>query len=216
MSPAQMFAHSMARAGYIEVPRDPHLGLEFLETSWRTIQPYGVEIGGCRYDGAGLPKDGRPSPYPNGLWPFQVNPDDITRVYFRDPDGRWRMLHWEHAPVLNMPMSRDALRYGRAPAAKQYRHPNDRLVTADLFERWNLGFGQTLAERRMALRMARDQAAFVIDIEDDKPVLKAGMTRLRETEAERDRLREALEETKEELEATLKENRSLSRHRPGK
>ncbi|MCX4826119.1 transposase [Streptomyces sp. NBC_01142] len=170
MSPAQMFAHGMARAGYIEVPRDPHLGLEFLETSWRTIQPYGVEIGGCRYDGAGLPKDGRPSPYPNGLWPFQVNPDDITHVYFRDQDRRWRVLHWEHAPVLNMPMSRDALRYGRALAAKQYRHPNDLLVTADLFERWNLGFGQTLAERRMALRMARDQAAFVIDIEDDKPV----------------------------------------------
>lgn len=69
-----------------------------------------------------------------------------------------------------MPMSRDALRYGRGLAAKQYRHPNDRLVTADLFERWNLGFGQTLAERRMALRMARDQAAFAIDIEDDKPV----------------------------------------------
>ncbi|MFJ1610715.1 transposase [Streptomyces sp. NPDC088253] len=170
MSPAQMFAHGMARAGYIEVPRDPHLGLEFLETSWRTIQPYGVEIGGCRYDGAGLPKDGRPSPYPNGLWPFQANPDDITRVYFRDQDRRWHVLHWEHAPVLNMPMSRDALRYGRALAAKQYRHPNDRLVTADLFERWNLGFGQTLAERRMALRMARDQAAFVIDIQDDKPV----------------------------------------------
>lgn len=172
MSPAQMFAHGMARAGYIEVPRDPHLGLEFLETSWRTIQPYGVEIEGCRYDGAGLPKDGRPSPYPNGLWPFQVNPDDITRAYFRDQDRRWRVLHWEHAPVLNMPMSRDALRYGRGLAAKQYRHPNDRLVTADLFERWNLGFGQTLAERRMALRMARDQAAFVIDIEDDKPVAK--------------------------------------------
>ncbi|MDQ0787910.1 hypothetical protein [Streptomyces sp. B3I8] len=46
--------------------------------------------------------------------------------------------------------------------------------------------------------------------------LKASMTRLRETEAERDRLREALEETKEELKVALKENRSLSRHRPGK
>ena len=30
MSPAQMFAHGMGRAGYIEVPRDRHLALEFL------------------------------------------------------------------------------------------------------------------------------------------------------------------------------------------
>jgi hypothetical protein len=46
--------------------------------------------------------------------------------------------------------------------------------------------------------------------------LKAGMARLRETEAERDRLREALKESEEKLEAALKENRSPSRHGPGK
>ncbi len=43
MSPATMFEHGMARAGYIEVPRDPDLGYEFLKTEWRTIQHYGVE-----------------------------------------------------------------------------------------------------------------------------------------------------------------------------
>jgi transposase InsO family protein len=36
MSPAAMFEHGLARAGYIEVPRDPHLGYEFLATKWRT------------------------------------------------------------------------------------------------------------------------------------------------------------------------------------
>nr|WP_246111640.1 hypothetical protein [Streptomyces hawaiiensis] len=30
---------------------------------------------------------------------------------------------------------------------------------ADLLERWNLGLGTTLAERRMALRLSREQAA---------------------------------------------------------
>ena len=52
MSPAMMFEHGVARAGYIEAPRDPDLAYEFLKTEWRTIQHYGVEIGGRRYDGA--------------------------------------------------------------------------------------------------------------------------------------------------------------------
>ena len=51
MSPAKMFEHGVARAGYIEAPRDPDLAYEFLKTEWRTIQHYGVEIGGRRYDG---------------------------------------------------------------------------------------------------------------------------------------------------------------------
>jgi transposase InsO family protein len=166
MSPAQMFAHGMARAGYIEVPRDRHLALEFLQTKWRTMQPYGMEVDGRRYDGRGLYHDGRPSPHPGGLWPIQVNPDDISHAYFRDLERRWHVLKWEHAPAGDMPMSLDALVFARKLAAKKYAYCDDRLAVADLLERWNLGLGMTLAERRMALRAARDQAAFAIDIED--------------------------------------------------
>lgn len=166
MSPAQMFEHGMARAGYIEVPRDPYLALEFLETEWRTIQPYGVEIDGCRYNGDGLYHDARPSPYRGGLWPFQVNPDDITRIYFRDLERRWHVLIWEHAPGLDMPMSRDAHRYGWKLVAARHSYASERLVVEELLERWNLGFAMTLAERRMALRMARDQVAFGIELDE--------------------------------------------------
>jgi transposase InsO family protein len=165
MTPAQMFEHGMARAGYIEVPRDPFLALEFLETKWRTIQPYGVEVDGCRYDGPGLYRDGRPSPFRGGRWPIQVDPDDITRAYFRDLDGRWHVLTWEHAAGLDMPMSRDCYRYGWKLAAARHQHPNDRMVVGELLERWNLGFAETLAERRMALRMVRDQRAFNIELD---------------------------------------------------
>jgi hypothetical protein len=35
MSPAMMFEHGIARAGYIEAPRDPDLAFEFLKTEWR-------------------------------------------------------------------------------------------------------------------------------------------------------------------------------------
>ena len=41
MSPAMMFEHGIARAGYIEAPRDPDLAFEFLKAEFRKIQHYG-------------------------------------------------------------------------------------------------------------------------------------------------------------------------------
>ncbi|MFI8423751.1 helix-turn-helix domain-containing protein [Streptomyces sp. NPDC085479] len=164
LSPATMFEHGVARAGYIEAPRDPDLAFEFLQTKWRTIQHYGVEIDRRRYNGPALTKlKGVRSPY-QGLvkngWPFQVDPDDITRIYFRDPDDRrWHTLSWEHAPTTEMPLSEDALAFARKLAAAKYRYPDDRLAVADLLERWSLGLGHTLAERRMALRLSREHSA---------------------------------------------------------
>ncbi|WP_405616276.1 helix-turn-helix domain-containing protein [Streptomyces sp. NBC_00076] len=161
MSPAQMFEHGMARAGYIEVPRDSDLAFEFLPTKWRTMQHYGVEIDGRRYRGPGLPAPGTKSPYAyrgkHDHWPFQVNPDDITKIYFRDQNRAWHALEWEHAPAMQMPMSEEALAFARKLAAKKYTHVDDRLAVADLLERWNAGLGNTPAERRMALRLSREQ-----------------------------------------------------------
>lgn len=58
-----------------------------------------------------------------------------------------------------MPLSEDALTFARQLAAAKYRFPDDRLAVADLLQRWNLGLGTTIAERRMALRLSREQAA---------------------------------------------------------
>ncbi|KIE24258.1 transposase [Streptomyces sp. MUSC 125] len=175
MSPAKMFEHGMARAGYIEVPRDRDLAFEFLKTEWRTIQHYGVEIGRRRYSGPGLPQPGIRSPYDGptkNSWPFQVDPDDITRIYFRDFDTRvWHTLTWEHAPSARMPLSEDALTFARQLAASKYRFPDDRLAVADLLERWNLGLGTTIAERRMALRLSREQAAIGLPADEAETVV---------------------------------------------
>jgi transposase InsO family protein len=175
MSPATMFEHGIARAGYIEVPRDPDLGFEFLKTEWRTIQHYGVEIDGRRYQAPVLKRyENETSPYTGkgkGRWPVQVDPDDITRVYFRDHKSRqWHTLPWEHAPSLDMPLSEEAVQFARKLAATTYTYPDDKLAVADLLERWNLGLGTTLPERRMALRLSREQAA--IDLpEEQEPVV---------------------------------------------
>ncbi|MEU8512636.1 Mu transposase C-terminal domain-containing protein [Kitasatospora sp. NPDC048722] len=182
MSPAKMFEHGMARAGYIEAPRDPNLAFEFLQTKWRTIQHYGVEIDRRRYNGPALnayrnlksPYDG---PVKNS-WPFQVDPDDITKIYFRDPDSRrWHTLLWEHAPAAHMPLSEDALAFARKLAASKYRYPDDRLAVADLLERWNLGLGTTLAERRMALRLSREQAAIELPDTEAETVISLSSVR---------------------------------------
>lgn len=166
MSPAAMFEHGIARAGYIEAPRDPDLAYEFLKTEWRTIQHYGVEYQGRIYNGPGLNlhrnETSQYSGKAKGRWPIQIDPDDVTRVYFRDPDTRkWHTLDWEHARSLTMPLSEDALKFARRLAAAKYTYPDDKIAVADLFERWQVGLGKTRAERRMALRLSREQAALI-------------------------------------------------------
>ena len=99
---------------------------------------------------------------------FQVDPDDVTRIYFRDLEGHWHALTWEHAPSLEMPLSEDALAFARKLAASKYRYPDDRIAIADLLERWKIGLATTPAERRIALRLAREQKA--LDIPDDASV----------------------------------------------
>ena len=89
LSPAEMFERGIAAAGRIRLPAREDLVYDFLEVEWRTIQHYGVEIGGQRYDGPGLNDyRGTRSPYGGahpGKWPFMVDRDDIRTVYFRDP-----------------------------------------------------------------------------------------------------------------------------------
>jgi hypothetical protein len=161
MSPAMMFEHGMARAGYIEAPRDPDLAYEFLKTEWRMVQHYGVDFGGRRYNGPALNAyRNMTSPYngkAKGRWPIHQDPDDVTRIYFRDPETRaWSTLMWEHAASMDMPLSEDALQFARKLAASKYTYPDDRLAVADLLERWNLGLGSSVAERRIALRLSRE------------------------------------------------------------
>jgi hypothetical protein len=156
-----MFEHGIARAGYIEAPRDPDLAYEFLKTEFRKIQHYGVDFDSRRYNGAALnPYRNMASPYTGkakGRWPIHYDHDDIRKAYFRDPDTRtWHALMWEHAPGVDIPFSEDALRIARKHAASKYTYPDDRLAVADLLERWNLGLGSTLAERRTALRLSRE------------------------------------------------------------
>jgi transposase InsO family protein len=191
LSPAAMFEHGIARSGYIEVPRDPALGFEFLKTEWRPTHHYGVEIRKCRYNGPGL--DGYrgetseyTGPKAKGLWPVQVDPDNINYIYFRRPDTRrWHTLEWEHAPAQKFPISQGAIEIARKIAGEKYPFPDDETAVAELLERWHLGLGLTMTERRLALRQAREESAFDLPgtVEDDVRMLPS-VARILDTNAD--------------------------------
>jgi Mu transposase, C-terminal len=85
-----MFEIGVAKAGLLRIPASPSLRYDFLEVAPRTIQHYGVEVNGLRYNGSALdPYRNARSPYGGswaGKWPIRVNPDDVRYVWFQDPD----------------------------------------------------------------------------------------------------------------------------------
>jgi transposase InsO family protein len=182
LSPNEMYETGIARAGLLRIPASPELAYDFLATEWRTIQHYGVEVGGLRYNGAAL--DGyrnAESPYGGlhpGKWPVRVNPDDVRSIYFHDPDGgSWHRLEWEHAPGLGTPFSAEAARYARRLAARQDRWPDPQAALAGLLARWDQGMVTGRRERRIAVRLAAEHAALAVpdaaEAEGPGPQLRA-------------------------------------------
>ena len=163
LSPNEMFEVGLAKAGRLRLPSSPDLVFEFLPVFWRTIQHYGVEIGGLRYNGAGL-NGYRNAQSPHrglaaGRWPIRRNEDDVRYAYFQDPDdGRWHRLDWEHAALLGSAFSAEAARYARALAAREGRFSDPVEALAGVLERWSVGQVEGRRERRMAARLAAERS----------------------------------------------------------
>jgi len=173
VSPLEMFAHGVHRAGYLNIPTRPDLAYDFLATVWTSIQHYGVEINGLRYDGPALtPYRNRTSPYGGvhaGKWPIAVDPGDVRAVYFQNPhDHGWHTLAWEHAPALDKPFSTEALTYARRLAARTERFPDVTATLVALLQRWGAGLTAGAAERRMAVRLSQ-QRLRLLDGHDGGP-----------------------------------------------
>jgi hypothetical protein len=155
----------VASGGSLRAPRRADLMYDFLPVAWRTLQHYGVEVNGLRYDGHGLEGlRGTSSPYlhAKGKWPIRFDPDDASRVYLQRPDDlSWCVLRWEHAVDIPAPFSVEALRYARRLASTEGRHPDDRQALIELLERWDAGLLANPTERRMALRVSEQRSARV-------------------------------------------------------
>ncbi|MEV0133683.1 helix-turn-helix domain-containing protein [Dactylosporangium sp. NPDC050688] len=164
LSPAEMFAAGLGKAGLLRIPATPELALDFLPVLARTIQHYGVEVNGLRYNGSGLDgyRNAR-SPYGGtlaGKWPIRINPDDVRHVWFQDPaDGHWHRLDWEHEPLLDTPFTAEAAAHARRIAAAGGSGFDPAKALAELLHRWSTGLVTDRRERRMAARLATEYAA---------------------------------------------------------
>lgn len=167
LSPVEMLQVGIARAGRLRLPADPHLVYDFLQVAPRTIQHYGVEVNGLRYDGPVLTGyRNTASPYGGtlaGRWPIRVNPDDVRCVYFHDPaDASWHRLAWEHAPMLTTPFSGEAAAYARRLALRDGSGVEASQALVELLGRWGQGMVTGRRERRMAARLAAQRSALVL------------------------------------------------------
>jgi hypothetical protein len=164
LSPAQMHEVGIAKAGLLRIPAAPELAYEFLQVRWRTIQHYGVEVDGLRYNGDALNGHrNEKSPYGGihaGKWPVRVNPDDVRHAWFQEPaDGSWHRLDWEHAAGLGTPFSAEAALHARRLAARQGGWPDQARALDELLARWEQGNVAGRRERRMAARLAAERTA---------------------------------------------------------
>ncbi|AEW95519.1 MULTISPECIES: hypothetical protein, partial [Streptomycetaceae] len=71
---------------------------------------------------------------------------------------------------MKFPISGQAIELARKLAGKKYRFPDDETAVAELLERWHLGLGLTMAERRIALRQAREQSVFDLPATEDDDI----------------------------------------------
>lgn len=158
MSPAERYAQGIAIAGRMRVPVNAEIMLELLPIVTRSIHHYGVEVGKLRYTGEIVAKyhdRSRSNATGKRKWQFSVNPDDLSRIYFNDPeDGSWHTLHWEHAGRLSGPFSEDALDYAKQLALNPDRYERVEDALSALLERWGAGRASAPAERRISARLA--------------------------------------------------------------
>jgi transposase InsO family protein len=164
LSPTEMLTIGVASAGMLRIPAAPELALDFLPVAARTIQHYGIEVNGLRYNGAVLNGyRNATSPYGGALagkWPVRINPDDVRHAWFQDPaDRRWHRLDWEHAAMLDTPFSAEAAAHARRLAAGSGGVIDQADALAGLLRRWEAGLVADRRERRMAARMSSEYAA---------------------------------------------------------
>ena len=109
LCPLEMWDVMVEMTGRIDIPQQPNLIYQFLPIRWATISHAGVELSGLTYESTVL------GPYrevPEGFFrpgdraaPFFVDPHDLSRVWFRDPQSNdvepieWRGAHLTKAPM---------------------------------------------------------------------------------------------------------------------
>ncbi|WP_440295100.1 helix-turn-helix domain-containing protein [Humibacter sp.] len=158
LTPAQRFEQGIAVAGQLRVPTDRNVLLELLPVVTRQFNHYGVEINKLRYTGEIVTKyanRSRTNTRSDGRkWPFSIDPGDVSRIFFHDPDdNQWHTLRWDYESLVDVPFTLDALEFAKRRAIEQGEPTQVEAVLAQLLEDWGAGQALTPLERRTSARM---------------------------------------------------------------
>lgn len=110
VSPLEMWDAMLEATGRIDVPQHPDLIYQFLPIKWGTVRHAGVEFSNMVYDSQVLDpyRNVAPGQFRDGdrKVPFHVDPHDLSRIWFRDPEsGRVECVPWRGAHLADAPMT---------------------------------------------------------------------------------------------------------------
>lgn len=163
LSPMDRYAHGIAAAGAIVLPRDPHLAIHFLPVIFHVIKKDGVYFKGLIYKGPILAKwRDRQSHYrgvADNRWPFRYNPSDVRKIYFQDPEDKtWHNLKSQIAGSVGRAFSSDALDIAKR-LAQQKKIPL-REALLQLLAKFRAGLDLTPEERKAAIKANQQAVKF--------------------------------------------------------
>jgi hypothetical protein len=134
LSPNEMFAATIAAAGYVTMPLTSTDYVELLPVHWRTIGEHGIQLGHRHYDSADL------NPFrhqPSGVagkgsqWEIHYDPYDLSQVFVRDHrHGRWITAAWTHLPMVGQPFADFTWRAARQIVADRGGDNTDQTAVA--------------------------------------------------------------------------------------
>jgi transposase InsO family protein len=159
ISPNDMYDEGIARAGFVHVVTDQSMYYELLPSAWRTVQHYGVELNGLRYDGDILNAfRNQRSDYGGvhaGKWPIRFDPRDMSRAFFYDTDFQtWNTLAWSHDAGEDRPFNEATLHYAKALIYSRKGNPSNVEELAatlnSLLDRIHAPTEESQKERRLA------------------------------------------------------------------
>ena len=177
ISPNNMYSEGMGRAGFVHVVTDENMYYELLPTAWRTIQHYGVELNGLRYDGDILNDfRNKKSEYTGenkDKWPIRYDPRDLSQAFFFDSQTyRWHVLHWLHSEGDTRPFNEATVGYAKSLVITRQGNPKNSDELAEMLNQLidRLSVPSTVKKER---RMAGINAMHAKLVNEDRPVQKS-------------------------------------------
>ncbi|MEW2274184.1 integrase [Streptomyces griseofuscus] len=158
LSPNQLYELGIVRTGYLRLPQPPDLALRFLKPIRATIQRYGVEYRGMRYNSPAIHEYANMPSRKGYQWRLRVYDSDARWIYFQEPVApfTWHAVPWVKLQDQDQPFSFEVAEYARRWARAQPGPFNQRMALRALLERWQAGVFDNPAERRMALRASME------------------------------------------------------------